>query len=79
MPPTLLDGKRIADEILHEVRLQAADVSARYDVVPTLATLMVGDDPASQVYVKKKIKTCHELGLESRHRQFPADATRSPV
>ncbi len=79
MPPTLLDGKRIADELLSEVRAQAAAVSARFDVVPTLATLMVGEDPASQVYVKKKIRTCHELGLESRHRQFPADIPRSQV
>jgi methylenetetrahydrofolate dehydrogenase (NADP+)/methenyltetrahydrofolate cyclohydrolase len=79
MAPMLLDGNRIAAEILQDVRIEAAGIQERYGVVPTLATVLVGDDPASQVYVKKKVKTCQELGMESRHLQFPRDAGRLRV
>jgi methylenetetrahydrofolate dehydrogenase (NADP+) / methenyltetrahydrofolate cyclohydrolase len=64
MSGTVLDGKRINQEILDELRprVQALREKAR---PPALAVVLVGHDPASQIYVRNKIKTCLELGIRS--------------
>ena len=64
--PTLLDGKMIRDQILAELRprVEALTQAAR---PPGLAVVLAGDDPASAIYVRNKIKACHELGIRSEH------------
>ncbi len=64
--PILLDGKKIRDEILAELRprVEALTQAAR---PPGLAVVLAGDDPASAIYVRNKIKACHELGIHSEH------------
>ncbi len=74
MPPVILDGQRIANEFVDRIKLQVRELRDRRGVTPALATVLVGDDPASRVYVRKKIKTCEELGMESRHVPLPADS-----
>ena len=73
-PPRVLDGIAIAAEIKSEVALQvAAGRSAGYQ--PGLAVVLVGDVPASQIYVRSKVKTCAELGIYSEMHTPAATAT----
>ena len=60
----LIDGKKIAQDIKNELPARVQALKAQ-GVVPGLATILVGDDPASHVYVASKIKACAELGLKS--------------
>jgi methylenetetrahydrofolate dehydrogenase (NADP+)/methenyltetrahydrofolate cyclohydrolase len=64
MRGTVLDGKRISREIQEELRPRIAALAARHRA-PALAVVRVGDDPASEIYVRNKIKACHDLGIRS--------------
>ena len=75
MPATMIDGKAIALRVRAEV---AADVAA-FGAPVCLATILVGDDPASHVYVGSKHKASHEAGIESRDHRFPADTPESEI
>jgi methylenetetrahydrofolate dehydrogenase (NADP+)/methenyltetrahydrofolate cyclohydrolase len=72
---TLLDGKSVAQEIRAELGSRVATVKQKLGRPPTLAIVLVGDDPASQVYVRSKLKTAQETGMEVRHDRLPATAT----
>jgi methylenetetrahydrofolate dehydrogenase (NADP+) / methenyltetrahydrofolate cyclohydrolase len=71
----LIDGKAVASQIREQVKAQAAALSFK----PGLAVVLVGDDPASQVYVSHKIKACEEAGFESRLVRMPADASQADL
>jgi len=73
MSATLIDGKAIAAEVRAEVKAAAADLAARTGVRPGLAVVLVGDDPASRVYVRNKGKAADEAGFLSRQIDLPAD------
>ncbi|MBV9266607.1 MAG: bifunctional methylenetetrahydrofolate dehydrogenase/methenyltetrahydrofolate cyclohydrolase FolD [Acidobacteriaceae bacterium] len=64
MSGVALDGKRIKEEIEQELRPRIAALRERKRA-PSIAVVLVGDDPASQIYVRSKIKTCAELGITS--------------
>ena len=70
-----LDGARVAAEIKREVAEEVERLRRWSGVTPRLATVLVGDDPASAVYVRNKIRTCEELGIASEHRHLTADTT----
>ncbi|HRY28663.1 MAG TPA: bifunctional methylenetetrahydrofolate dehydrogenase/methenyltetrahydrofolate cyclohydrolase FolD [Elusimicrobiota bacterium] len=74
MSAKILDGKKAAAKVLENVRQKAAEL-ARRGVTPGLATVLVGDDPASAVYVRQKIKACEAHGLKSVHVPLPADVS----
>lgn len=68
----IIDGKLVADVVKNEVKKKVADFMVRHDVAchgvpPGLATVLVGEDPASQVYVRSKIKATEACGLKSFH------------
>lgn len=67
-----LNGARIADEIKREVAAEVARLRSEHAVVPCLAAVRVGDDPASAVYVRNKIRACQEVGIGSEHHALPA-------
>jgi methylenetetrahydrofolate dehydrogenase (NADP+)/methenyltetrahydrofolate cyclohydrolase len=68
----LIDGTAIAREVRAEVGRRAARLAAA-GRVPTLAVILVGEDPASQVYVRNKVKACAEAGVCSLQERYPAD------
>lgn len=76
--PVLIDGKAIAAATLEECRSAAAGLIAG-GVVPGLAVVLVGEDPASQVYVTSKVRTCGELGFYSRKIELPAATTQEEL
>lgn len=75
MTAIVLDGKAVAAAVKEEV---AARVAA-LDVQVGLATVLVGDDPASHVYVRSKRRTAEELGITSFHHELPGDSTQEEV
>ena len=74
----ILDGKRVAAAVRGEVRERVARLAAR-GVVPGLATVLVGDDPASQVYVGGKQNACREVGMQSFGHRLPAHAAQAEL
>ena len=73
MTAALLDGKKIAHQIQAELTEQAAEFIQNNGVTPSLAAVLVGDDPASEVYVRNKRAACERAGIESRLWRLPAD------
>ncbi len=78
MSAKLLDGKTMSDELRQEI---AARVSALKEkgVVPGLAVILVGDDPASNIYVRNKEIACGETGVYSLTIRMPADTTQQQL
>ena len=74
MTARIIDGKRIGQEIREEVRHEVARLKDR-GVVPGLAAVLVGNDPASRVYVRNKIKACRSLGVHSQLVSLPEETT----
>jgi len=72
MTARIIDGKTIAQEVRAEWKTRADALKAR-GVTPGLAVIIVGEDPASKVYVANKVKACAELGLHSEHIVMSAD------
>lgn len=79
MPATIIDGVRVAQSILTEAREQAAVFETAVGRKPCLATVLVGDDPASDTYVRMKTNRCRTTGLESRSHRLAAAATTREV
>ncbi|MGA0015502.1 MAG: bifunctional methylenetetrahydrofolate dehydrogenase/methenyltetrahydrofolate cyclohydrolase FolD [Burkholderiaceae bacterium] len=76
MTAQTLDGKALAQTVRHELTQTIAKHLASGGVKPGLAVLLVGDDPASQVYVRNKVKACAEVGMASTLLHLPADTTQ---
>lgn len=79
MPARLLHGKPIAEQIHSEVAAQAAQFRERTGITPCLAAVLVGEDPASEVYVRNKRKACEKVGLTSRLIRLPATTTEDEL
>jgi methylenetetrahydrofolate dehydrogenase (NADP+)/methenyltetrahydrofolate cyclohydrolase len=75
----LLDGRIAADAIKLEVAAEVAALKTERNVTPRLAAVIVGDDPASAVYVRNKIRACAEVGIASEHLPMPAATTTAEL
>jgi methylenetetrahydrofolate dehydrogenase (NADP+)/methenyltetrahydrofolate cyclohydrolase len=69
----LIDGKKTASEIREELKQKIDKLKAEGKKVPGLVTILVGDNPASQVYVRSKIKDCEEIGMMTKAENHPAE------
>lgn len=76
---TLIDGKAVAASIRSELAIRSEKFEAIYGRRPGLAVILVGNDPASQVYVRNKIKGCQEAGIRSFSHHLPEDAAQEQV
>ena len=79
MTAKIIDGKGIAQQIKDEVRLAVEELKSTRGVQPGLAAILVGDHPASQVYVRMKTKACQEAGIRSTTILIEKDATTEEV
>jgi methylenetetrahydrofolate dehydrogenase (NADP+) / methenyltetrahydrofolate cyclohydrolase len=75
----IIDGRRVAADVRRQVAADAAALRERSGHVAGLVTILVGEDPASQVYVRNKIKASEEAGMASFHEQMPASSSQSEV
>ena len=74
MPAQIIDGKAVAAQVTAGVKARVEALKAK-GITVGLAVILAGEDPASQVYVRNKIKKCAELGIDSRRIDLPADVT----
>ncbi|MBE9222112.1 bifunctional methylenetetrahydrofolate dehydrogenase/methenyltetrahydrofolate cyclohydrolase FolD [Cyanobacterium stanieri LEGE 03274] len=79
MVAKILDGKSLAQKIQNQLQTQISEKVAQGKRAPGLAVLMVGDNPASAVYVRNKEKSCQKIGMESFSRHFQANATQEDL
>ncbi len=78
MPAKIIDGRSIAAELERKVAVEAAQLAAA-GIVPGLAVVLVGDDPASRVYVNSKRKACQRCGIHSEEIKMPATASTAEI
>ncbi len=75
----IIDGKKCAEEIKGELKIKADELYSKRGIKPGLALLLVGDNPASSIYVKNKAKTCEEIGFCSIIEKLPEDTNEETV
>ncbi len=75
---TLINGKEVAEQIRKKLKAEVAELTAQ-GRTPGLAVVLVGEDPASQVYVGSKVKACAELGIYSQKWALPAETTQEEL
>ena len=73
-----LDGKACAASVEEELHARISTLK-QAGIIPHLAVLIVGDDPASHVYVGSKVKACERLGIKSTHIELPSDSSENEV
>jgi len=78
MSARIIDGKALSAKIREEVAERVAALKAK-GVTPGLAVVLVGEDPASQVYVRNKVEACQKAGLHSVKEQYPADMSEAEL
>ena len=79
MTASIIDGKIIAAELRGRVAAEVARVKAEHGVTPGLAVVLVGSDPASEVYVRSKHKQTQEAGMASFEHKLPADVAQADL
>jgi len=78
MPTVIMDGKAVSTAVKDRVRERVAELAGR-GIQPSLAVVIVGDDPASRVYVNNKKKACEYTGIQSEEIALPADTTQDQL
>jgi methylenetetrahydrofolate dehydrogenase (NADP+) / methenyltetrahydrofolate cyclohydrolase len=79
MAATLIDGKAIAQDVRAQVAREVEAFVEQTGTTPGLATILVGEDPASAIYVANKRKACAEVGIADLHRHVPPDTTAEEI
>jgi methylenetetrahydrofolate dehydrogenase (NADP+)/methenyltetrahydrofolate cyclohydrolase len=79
MSAKIISGTEIAKEIRLELKKEIAELKEKHGLTPGLATILVGDDPASKVYVGQKDKSCNNLGIYSKMINLPRDASEEDL
>ena len=78
MSAEIIDGKKLSAQVREQLKQDTAALKSK-GIEPGLATILVGDDPASRVYVSSKIKACAETGIRSFHFPLPASVTEDEI
>ncbi len=79
MTAQIISGTEIAKQMREELKQEIAELKDKYNLVPGLATVLVGEDPASQVYVGQKEKTSLALGIYSERHDLPAETIQKKL
>jgi methylenetetrahydrofolate dehydrogenase (NADP+)/methenyltetrahydrofolate cyclohydrolase len=75
----IIDGRAVAREVQKEVKEEVEGLKRRWGLVPGLGVVLVGDDPASHLYVKNKEKACKEVGIRSQEQLLPASVSEKEL
>ena len=79
MSAQIIDGKAISEKVKQEVKVAVAEMKEKHGYTPGLATVLVGEDPASATYVRSKQRACEDLGIRSIGRHLPAETTQEEL
>ncbi|MEE1219277.1 MAG: bifunctional methylenetetrahydrofolate dehydrogenase/methenyltetrahydrofolate cyclohydrolase FolD [Ruminococcus sp.] len=75
----IIDGKKVSAEVKEQVKIETQQLKDNYGITPGLAVVIVGDDPASRVYVNNKKKACEAVGFKSEEYALPAETTQDEL
>lgn len=75
----IIDGKAFADKLCQDLALEVAQLKKHYKLAPCIAVILVGEDPASQVYVRNKIKRCEQLGILSIEHRLDTSTSQTAL
>ncbi|HPD56812.1 MAG TPA: bifunctional methylenetetrahydrofolate dehydrogenase/methenyltetrahydrofolate cyclohydrolase FolD [Smithellaceae bacterium] len=75
----IIEGNKIAREISEQIRADAVTLKKTKGIIPGLAVVLLGNDPASEIYVKRKIKACSEIGFLSREYRLPGNTSEGEL
>lgn len=75
----IIDGKKIASDIKNELKIKVSKLIEENKQVPGLVTILVGENPASKIYVESKSKSCNEIGMVSKVERLSADITEKEL
>jgi methylenetetrahydrofolate dehydrogenase (NADP+) / methenyltetrahydrofolate cyclohydrolase len=76
---TIIDGKAVAKEVQKEIKTEVEGLVRRWSMAPGLAVVLVGDDPASHIYVRNKEKACKDVGIKSFEHFLPATVSEKEL
>jgi len=74
----IIDGKKISLEIRKNLAFEVRELMSK-GIHPSLSTILVGDDPASELYIKMKTRACEDMGIKSKNFHLPADTKESEL
>ena len=75
----LIDGKIVSARVLKELKEEVSTIKEKHGVTPGLAVIIIGENPASQVYVRNKVKRAEEIGMHSEKYELPKEASQKQV
>lgn len=75
----IIDGKQFADNLCEKLKAEVALLQEQHDLSPSIAVVLVGEDPASQVYVRNKVRRCEQLGIHSFEHRLSAETTETEL
>ena len=75
----LIDGKLVASKIREEIKDRVAEIKSKHSRIPGLAAILVGDDPASEIYVRNKRKACEDVGIYSEEHKLSGDIAQEDL
>jgi methylenetetrahydrofolate dehydrogenase (NADP+)/methenyltetrahydrofolate cyclohydrolase len=76
---SIIDGKAFADRLSESLKSEVASLVADHNLQPSIAVVLVGDDPASHVYVRNKVRRCEQLGIESIEHRLPSSSSQEEL
>ncbi|NMA95978.1 MAG: bifunctional methylenetetrahydrofolate dehydrogenase/methenyltetrahydrofolate cyclohydrolase FolD [Clostridiales bacterium] len=79
MKANIIDGKKISGEIREEIKEKVSDLIKNKGIVPGLTVILVGDDPASQIYVRNKARACKEVGMKSNIIRYDSSISQEKL
>ena len=72
---SVIDGKQFADDLCEKLKAEITELETQHQLLPCIAVVLVGEDPASQVYVRNKVRRCEQLGIRSIEHRLGDDTT----
>ncbi|MEA3416107.1 MAG: tetrahydrofolate dehydrogenase/cyclohydrolase catalytic domain-containing protein [Thermodesulfobacteriota bacterium] len=79
MTAKIISGTEIAGKIREDLKKEISELKEKHGLTPGLTTILVGDDPASKIYVGQKKKACENLGIYSKQVDLPSETTESAL
>ena len=75
----VIDGKQFADNLCEKLKAEVATLQEQHNLSPCIAVVLVGEDPASQVYVRNKVRRCEQLGIKSIEHRLSAETSEADL
>jgi methylenetetrahydrofolate dehydrogenase (NADP+)/methenyltetrahydrofolate cyclohydrolase len=75
----VINGKQFADDLCEKLKTEVATLQEQHNLSPSIAVVLVGEDPASQVYVRNKVRRCEQLGIKSIEHRLSAETSEADL